>query len=183
MKYIGLDLGNRTCGVAVSDSLGLVATGLTTIRFFDKDLDTCLSELIKISDEKKNDKFVLGYPLSMDGSISPQTEYVLKFKEMLVQACPTKEVILMDERLSTMEVQKVMISADVSRGNRKKVVDMLSAVLILQSYLDMNQLTVPQLAEKIGVSETMMAKVMEGTLPVSDFSGFSLTINMLLQIG
>lgn len=135
MKYIGLDLGNRTCGVAVSDSLGMIATSLHTIRFFEKDLDGCLEEVSKIIDEKKTDKIVMGYPLNMNGTLGPQGEYVLTFKKMLEDK-KNIEVILYDERLTTVEVQKIMIAADVSRNKRKKVVDSLAATLILQSYLD-----------------------------------------------
>jgi putative Holliday junction resolvase len=77
----------------------------------------------------------MGYPLNMNGTLGPQSEYVLEFKKMLEEAT-NLEVILYDERLTTIEVQKVMISADVSRNKRKKVVDTLAATLILQSYLD-----------------------------------------------
>ncbi len=137
MKYLGLDLGNRTCGVAVSDSLGMIATSYTVIRFFEKDTDTCLKELLKIIEEKEPSKIVLGYPLSLDGSISDQTKYVLEFKEKLETALNKPDmVILQDERLTTMQVNKVMIDADVSRNKRKQVVDALAATLILQSYLD-----------------------------------------------
>lgn len=135
MKYIGLDLGNRTCGIAISDSLGVIATSYKTIRFFEKDLNTCLSLIKEVILEKQIDKIVLGYPLNMNGTIGPQAEYVLNFKKMLEDELQ-KEVILYDERLTTVEVQKVMISADVSRNNRKKKVDTLAATLILQSYLD-----------------------------------------------
>ena len=84
---------------------------------------------------KKAEKIVIGYPLNMNGTLGPQSEYVLEFKKMLEDAT-NLEVILYDERLTTIEVQKVMISADVSRNKRKKVVDTLAATLILQSYLD-----------------------------------------------
>ena len=135
MKYLGLDLGNRTCGLAVSDSLGMIATSLFTIRFFEKDLAHCLIEVEKVVKEKNIEKIVLGYPLNMDGTVGPQAEYVLEFKKMLEDSLNI-EVILYDERLTTVEVQKVMIAADVSRANRKKKVDTLAATLILQSYLD-----------------------------------------------
>lgn len=135
MRYIGLDLGNRTCGVAVSDIGGIIATSYTTIRFFEKDLNKCLNDLLVIINEKKPDKIVMGYPLNMNGTLGPQGEYVLEFKRMLNEAVDL-EVILYDERLTTVEVQKVMISADVKRNKRKKVVDTLAATLILQSYLD-----------------------------------------------
>lgn len=135
MKYIGLDLGNRTCGIAVSDSLGMIATSVNTVRFFEKDLDTCLVEVKKVIDEKQIEKIVMGYPLNMNGTVGPQAEYVLTFKKMLEDET-SLEVILYDERLTTVEVQKVMIAADVSRNKRKKKVDTLAATLILQSYLD-----------------------------------------------
>lgn len=135
MRYIGLDLGNRTCGVAVSDSLGMIATSLYTLRFFEKDLENALKQVVDVIKEKKCEKIVLGYPVNMNGTLGPQSEYVLEFKKMLEDET-NLEVILYDERLTTLEVQKVMISADVSRNKRKKVVDTLAATLILQSYLD-----------------------------------------------
>ncbi len=135
MRYIGLDLGNRTCGVAVSDLSGMIATSLFTIRFFEKDLESALKQVVDVVNEKKGEKIVIGYPLNMNGTAGPQSEYVLTFKKMLEEAT-NLEVILYDERLTTLEVQKVMISADLSRNKRKKVVDALAATLILQSYLD-----------------------------------------------
>ncbi len=135
MKYLGLDLGNRTCGVAVSDSMGMIATSLYTIRFFEKDLDTCLNEVEKVAKEKQVDKIVMGYPLNMNGTVGDQAHYVESFKKMLEERLNI-EVILYDERLTTVEVQKIMISADVSRNKRKQKVDTLAATLILQSYLD-----------------------------------------------
>ena len=81
MKYLGLDLGNRTCGVAVSDSMGMIATSLYTIRFFEKDLDTCLNEVEKVAKEKQVDKIVMGYPLNMNGTVGDQAHYVESFKK------------------------------------------------------------------------------------------------------
>ena len=118
MRYIGLDLGNRTCGLAISDPLGMIATSLYTVRFFEKDLNTALEEVVKVINEKKAEKIVMGYPLNMNGTLGQQSEYVLEFKKMLEKAT-NLEVILYDERLTTIEVQKVMISADVSRNKRK----------------------------------------------------------------
>lgn len=135
MRYLGLDLGNRTCGIAVSDIMGMIASGITTIRFFEKDLDTCLKELLPVIKERKPEKIVMGYPLNMDGSVGPQAEYVMTFKKMLEDATGL-EIILYDERLTTVEVQKVMVQADLRRSKRKAVVDTLAAILILQSYLD-----------------------------------------------
>ena len=135
MRYIGLDLGNRTCGIAVSDPMEIVATAITTVHFSEKDLQKCLEYVKMYIADRKIEKIVLGLPKNMNGTLGPQSEYVLKFKKMLEKAT-NLEVILYDERLSTVEVTKVMISADWSRKKRKTKVDTLSATLILQSYLD-----------------------------------------------
>ncbi len=135
MRYMGLDLGNRTCGVAVSDIMGVIATGVETIRFKEKDLQRCLECVKIIFVDRKVEKIVMGYPLNMNGTKGPQSEYVLEFKQMLEDELKT-EVILYDERLTTVEVNRVMISADLSRNKRKEKVDTLAATLILQSYLD-----------------------------------------------
>lgn len=134
MRYLGLDLGNRTCGIAVSDSLGMIATGVETYRFKDQDLNALLPYIIKVANEKGTKDIVLGLPKNMDGSMGFQAEYVLEFKKMLEEN--NFNVYLMDERLSTVQVNKVMIEADLSRNKRKQQVDKLAAVVILQSYLD-----------------------------------------------
>ena len=133
MRYIGLDLGNLTCGVAISDSMGIIATSITTIHFREKDLQKCLEYVKMYIADRKVEKIVLGLPKNMNGTLGPQSEYVLEFKKMLEEAT-NLEVILFDERLSTVEV--IMISADWSRKKRKSKVDTLSATLILQTYLD-----------------------------------------------
>ncbi len=135
MRYIGLDLGNRTCGIAIGDPTETIATSYGTIRFREKDLQKCLECVIMVMNEKKVDKVVLGHPINMNGTIGPQAEYVYEFKKMLEDATG-KEVILYDERLTSVEVNNIMISFDLSREKRKKKVDTLSATLILQSYLD-----------------------------------------------
>lgn len=135
MRYIGLDLGNRTCGVAISDPTGMIATAVDTVRFREKDLQKCLECVIILIEQKNAQKVVLGYPINMNGTLGPQSEYVLEFKKMLEEAT-NLEVILYDERLTSVEVNKIMISADLSRNKRKTKVDTLAATLILQSYLD-----------------------------------------------
>ena len=135
MRYIGLDLGNRTCGVAISDPTGMIATAVETVRFREKDLQKCLECVIILIEQKNAQKVVLGYPINMNGTLGPQSEYVLEFKKMLEEAT-NLEVILYDERLTSVEVNKIMISADLSRNKRKNKVDTLAATLILQSYLD-----------------------------------------------
>lgn len=135
MRYIGLDLGNRTCGVAISDPTGMIATAVDTVRFREKDLQKCLECVIMLIEQKNAQKVVLGYPINMNGTLGPQSEYVLEFKKMLEDSTGL-EVILYDERLTSVEVNKIMISADLSRNKRKTKVDTLAATLILQSYLD-----------------------------------------------
>ena len=134
MRYLGLDLGNRTCGIAVSDSLGMIATGVETYRFKEKDLQTLLQYVKIMVSERKIDEIVLGLPKNMDGSLGFQSEYVMEFKQMLENE--NIKVNLIDERLTTVQVTKVMIEADLSRQKRKQQVDKLAAVVILQSFLD-----------------------------------------------
>ena len=134
MRYLGLDLGNRTVGIALSDGLGIVATGIETYRFKEKDLQNAFNYVKMIIVDRNVDKVVLGLPKNMDGTLGFQAEYVMEFKGMLNDA--GIEVELFDERLTTMEVTKIMIGADLSRNKRKKEVDKLAAVVILQSYLD-----------------------------------------------
>ena len=135
MRIMGLDLGNRTCGVAFSDLSETIATSYNTIRFREKDLQKCLECVIMFIAERKVDKIVLRHPINMNGTIGPQAEYVYEFKAMLEKST-NLEVILYDERLTSVEVNNLMISADLSRAKRKTKVDTLAATLILQSYLD-----------------------------------------------
>lgn len=133
MRILGLDVGERTIGVAVSDGLGLTAQGLTTIRRQSRKKDFEL--LAAYIDEYEVGEIVVGLPVSMDGTLGPQAEKVTAFAGKLREAFGLK-VSTYDERLSTALVQKAMIDADVSRAKRKKVVDMLAAQVILQGYLD-----------------------------------------------
>lgn len=134
MRYLGLDLGNRTCGIAISDAMGIIATGVETFHCKEKDLQSILEYVKIIIADRKVDKVVLGLPKNMDGSLGFQSQYVLEFKGMLEKE--GFEVLLFDERLTTVQVTKVMIEADLSRAKRKQQVDKLAAVVILQSYLD-----------------------------------------------
>ena len=134
MRYIGLDLGSRTLGVSLSDPGGLIATSLTIIRH-NEEYERLLDDVKKIVDEYKAEKIVLGLPKNMNGTIGPKGELSYKFKEMLEEKL-NLEVILEDERLSTVEATNLLISNDTSRKKRKKVVDSLAATIILQSYLD-----------------------------------------------
>ena len=135
MRVIGLDLGNRTVGVALSDYLGIIANPVGTFRFEEQDLDAALAEVCRVIKENDVQKIVLGFPKNMNGTIGPQAEYCLKFKGMLEEATKL-EVIMIDERLTSRQADVIMLSADMSRNKRKKNVDKLAATIILQTYLD-----------------------------------------------
>ena len=133
MVYLGLDLGSKTLGVAVSDRTGIIASSLEVLRY--NDYDELLSKLDKIVEERHVDVFVLGNPLNLNGSVSVRSEMTFEFKGMLEKRY-LKEVVMQDERLSTVEANRMLISNDTKRKNRKKVVDKIAATIILQSYLD-----------------------------------------------
>ncbi len=135
MKVIGLDLGNRTVGIAISDYLGIIANPIGTFRFDDCDLDTALELVVKTIKENKVEKIVLGLPKNMNGTIGPQAEYCLKFKDMLEKAT-NLEVVMIDERLTSKQADVIMLQSDMSRKKRKQNVDKLAATIILQTYLD-----------------------------------------------
>lgn len=132
-RIMGLDIGNNTIGVAVSDMLGITAQGVTTIHRKSKKKD--LEELKKIIDEQNVNLIVSGLPKNMNGTIGPQAELVKKFCELIESELKIK-VEFWDERLTTVSAQRVLIDGDISRKNRKKVIDKLAAVIILQNYLD-----------------------------------------------
>lgn len=134
MRILGLDLGSRTCGVAVSDVMGMIARPVETVRFDEDDYESCLEKLKKHIQEFQIKKVVLGLPKHMNGDVGIRGEISIKFKEKLEGL--GLEVILWDERLTTVAATKILIAADVSRKKRKQVVDQMAAVGILQNYLD-----------------------------------------------
>lgn len=133
MRVIGLDYGSVTCGVAISDETLLIASPVETIRY--KTMEELLSKLDVYFNEYKIEKIVLGNPINLDGSISTRSELTLLFKDELIKRY-NKEVIMMDERLTSVIVNNMLIMGNTRRDNRKKVVDKLAASVILQSYLD-----------------------------------------------
>ncbi|WP_432665301.1 Holliday junction resolvase RuvX [Wukongibacter baidiensis] len=136
MRIMGLDVGDKTVGVAVSDLLGLTAQGVETIiRTSNKVAINRIRELVSEKDIKK---IVVGLPKNMNGSLGPQGEKVLSFVKKL-EAKIDVEIVFQDERLTTVAAEKMLISADVSRKKRKKVIDKVAAVYILQGYLDSNR--------------------------------------------
>ena len=135
MRVLGLDLGNRTIGMAISDYLGIIANPIGTERFDDQDLNRALEIVTKAIKDYEVDKIVLGLPKNMNGTIGYQAEYCLEFKKILEENTKL-EVIMIDERLTSKEVDVIMLQADLSRQKRKKNVDKLAATVILQTYLD-----------------------------------------------
>ena len=128
MRYLGLDLGSRTLGIAVSDKQGVIASTYKTIRH-NEEYEMLLDEITKI------EAIVLGFPKNMNNTVGPKGELSLEFKEKLEKKV-TIPVYLQDERLSTKAATDMLISGNVSRNNRKKVVDSVAATIILQTYLD-----------------------------------------------
>lgn len=135
MRILGLDVGTKTIGVAVSDEMGWTAQGLETIKIDEEKNEFGLSRLQDIIKEYSVDKVVVGLPKNMNGTIGPRGEACQNFARLLEEEF-SLETILWDERLSTMAAERMLISADVSRKKRKKVIDKLAAVVILQGYLD-----------------------------------------------
>lgn len=134
MKYLGLDLGSRTLGVAVSDKTGLIASNYKTIRH-NEEYDRLLMEVKGLVDELEIEAIVLGFPKNMNNTIGPKGELSLSFKNELENIVDIP-VYLQDERLSTKSATDMLIQGNVSRKNRKKVVDSVAATIILQTYLD-----------------------------------------------
>jgi len=135
MRYLGLDLGTRTLGISLSDSTFTIASTLKTIRFLENDYDFLITELDEIIKEYNVCKIVLGYPKNMNNTIGERCETTVKFKEKLEEVFNI-EVVLQDERLTTVEATNYMLEADISRKKRKKSIDALAANIILQTYLD-----------------------------------------------
>ncbi|KEZ51118.1 MULTISPECIES: Holliday junction resolvase RuvX [Metabacillus] len=135
MRIIGLDYGSKTIGVAVSDELGWTAQGIETIKIDETAGNFGLPRLTQIVNEHHAEKFVLGFPKNMNGTVGPRGEASQRFASKLEKTFGIP-VILWDERLSTMAAERVLLSADVSRKKRKKVIDKMAAVMILQGYLD-----------------------------------------------
>lgn len=133
MRIMGLDIGTKTIGVAISDELGLTAQGLKTIIRKSKEKDfLVISTLIS---QFQIEKIVVGLPKNMNGTLGKQAELVLKFIEELKEKVSIS-VEIWDERLSTVEANRTLLQADLSRSKRKRVIDKLAASLILQGYLD-----------------------------------------------
>lgn len=139
MRKMGLDVGDKTVGIAVSDELGYTAQGIMTLERVGIRKDT--GKIIDMIKEYGCDTIVIGLPKSLSGDDSVQTKKVREFRVMLENKMRSTgmkniSVVWQDERLTTVMAERVLIEADVSRAKRKKVIDKQAAVIILQSYLD-----------------------------------------------
>lgn len=135
-RYLGLDLGSVTCGVSFSDT-GLIARTIKTIRFKPDDYNMALDKVLDIVDREKPDIIVLGLPLLLNDDVGPRAQICLEFGEVLEQesGIPVK---MQDERFTTAVAESILLEADISRKKRKKKIDQLAAVQILQTWLDRN---------------------------------------------
>jgi putative Holliday junction resolvase len=138
MRTMGLDVGTHTIGVAISDELGITAQGLKTLR--RKSMEEDFKEIATIIGQFEIENIVVGLPKNMNGTLGKQAEIVLKWIKILIDKIPVP-VVTWDERLSTVGATKILLEADLSRRKRKKVIDKVAAVLILQGYLDQSRRT------------------------------------------
>ncbi len=136
MRVMGLDYGSKTVGVAISDALGITAQGIETIqRKEENKLRKTLARIEELVREYEVDRIVLGFPKNMNNTIGDRAEKSLEFKGMLERRTGLS-VIMWDERLTTVEAERTLIESHVRREDRKKYVDKIAAVFILQGYLD-----------------------------------------------
>ncbi|MCZ8536115.1 Holliday junction resolvase RuvX [Paenisporosarcina quisquiliarum] len=135
MRVMGLDVGTKTVGVAISDAFGWTAQGIETIKIDEANEKFGMERIAELVKLHEVSSFVVGYPKNMNNSIGPRAEASERYAELLHQTFE-KPVFLWDERLTTSAAEKMLISADVSRKKRKEVIDKMAAVMILQGYLD-----------------------------------------------
>lgn len=135
MKLLGLDLGTKTLGIAISDETKLIASYLMTLEFKERDYDSLLPKIKEIVETKKISKLILGFPKNMNNTIGERAEETIAFKKQLEDYL-NKEVVLQDERLTTVEATNYLLEANMSRKKRKQKIDGLAATIILQTYLD-----------------------------------------------
>lgn len=135
MRTIGLDVGSKTVGVALSDALGWTAQGLETIKINEEQKQYGFKRIGELVKEHDVSKAVVGFPKNMNGTIGPRGE-PSQFYGAELERRFGLQVIYWDERLTTMAAERVLLEADVSRKKRKKVIDKMAAVMILQGYLD-----------------------------------------------
>ncbi len=134
MRYLGLDLGTKTIGLALSDQTGLIASSYAILRH-DNHPQECMDQLLEVIAKEEVGILVLGYPKNMNNTLGPRAEATLEFKKLLEQQTKLP-VELEDERLTTKVAEQTLIEANTRRKKRKQVIDAVAATIILQSYLD-----------------------------------------------
>ncbi|MBC6136194.1 Holliday junction resolvase RuvX [Listeria booriae] len=137
MRTMGLDVGSVTVGVAISDALGWTAQGIETITINEQAKQFGYDRVKELAEQNEVTKIVVGLPKNMNNTIGKRAEASQKYAEVL-ESRTGIPVVLWDERLTTAAAERTLLEADVSRKKRKKVIDKLAAVMILQSYLDAN---------------------------------------------
>jgi len=135
MRYLGIDLGSKTVGLAMSDTTLTIASTYKTIFFKDEDYNSTINEIKDIIKEYNITKIILGLPKNMNNTLGERAEITLKYKELLEQSTDIP-VIMFDERLTSVISNSILIEADISRKKRKKKVDSIAAQIILQDYLN-----------------------------------------------
>ncbi|MBO0994028.1 Holliday junction resolvase RuvX [Bacillus sp. SD088] len=138
MRIMGLDVGSKTVGVAISDEMGWTAQGVETIPIDEEKNNFGFNRVKQVIDEYNVEKIVVGFPKNMNNTVGPRGEASKSYAEKLETQFQLP-VLLWDERLSTMAAERVLLEADVSRKKRKKVIDKMAASMILQGYLDSQQ--------------------------------------------
>ncbi|MEH7245508.1 Holliday junction resolvase RuvX [Neobacillus niacini] len=135
MRIMGLDVGSKTVGIAISDELGWTAQGLKTLKIDEEKNKFGFDEIGQLIKEYGISQVVIGLPKNMNGSIGPRAEASKLYAEQIEQQFAVSTT-LWDERLTTMAAERILLEADVSRKKRKKVIDKMAAMMILQGYLD-----------------------------------------------
>ncbi len=139
MRIMGLDVGSKTIGVAISDALGWTAQGIETVKIDEENEEFGIDRIRELVLQYGVTEFVVGFPKNMNNTIGPRGEASQAYAKLLEDTF-SMPVTLWDERLTTMAAERLLIEADVRRKNRKKVIDKMAAVMILQGFLDRKQL-------------------------------------------
>ncbi|MED1600707.1 Holliday junction resolvase RuvX [Alkalihalophilus marmarensis] len=135
MRALGLDVGTKTVGIALSDELGWTAQGIETLRRNEEDPESDFLKIAELAKQNDVETIVIGLSKNMNGTIGPSGERCMEFADSLKEHVDC-EFVMWDERLTTVAAERMLVSADVSRKKRKKVIDKMAAVMILQGYLD-----------------------------------------------
>lgn len=135
MRYLGIDLGSKTVGLAMSDLTGTIASTYKTIFFKDEDYKSTIDEIKQIVEEYDIKKIIIGLPKNMNNTLGERALITTEYKNMLEEQLDVP-IIMFDERLTSVISNSILIEADMSRKKRKKKVDSIAAQIILQDYLN-----------------------------------------------